>query len=647
MRSPYEGTWQQGIRPTVVTAPDAIVYINGSTDIIGCADCKRRFDFNKYITSVQVDLNVDSPPGSASINMSIPRHSVDDFYFDGNPLIVPMMEVEIFAKGYFVIEGLPQYYPIFWGMVTEVSDSFSGGEHSFSVNCADILKWWELCKMNINPAFTQSTGQLGRNIFGNVLFGSNPYDMIWTLAQEAFGDVVVGTGSLISLIKESQQRGTFNSALRDIMQYWNRRFTRIRSNLLLYGTRGNAVRGDLLYDKYVQQGGGKYFKGRPPSKMASQAVRQANGGDAGSQLIFDPTSDGVTAFRTQFSQAGQVNFWSSEYQTKLEIANTCKEAIGFEFYMDVTGDIVFKPPFYNLDVLGNKPVSWIQDIDIIDWDLSISEAEVVTQVQMQGSFGGTIDYGFGEEATPTTSVTDYHLLRQYGWRTQTFNSEFSGSPLQMFYIGLDMLDRFNAKRFRATVNIPMRPELRLGFPIYLAPKDQMWYVQGISHNIQFGGRAQTTLSLTAKRCKFIAPRGIGTIEWEGIGNQKSGDSKASDIVKEANQESKEKKNVPTTRQLAASGHFKVTIGAAAQQPPMNIPQPGEDDPYAPLILRHPKTGRIVGYPNVVMAYTRPFKATELEISGQGQPKEEPKKATPKEEPAKTAPKKKTKKPKTK
>jgi oligopeptide transport system permease protein len=52
--------------------------------------------------------------------------------------------------------------------------------------------------------------------------------------------------------------------------------------------------------------------------------------------------------------------------------------------MDVSGDIVFKPPFYNLDILHNKPVSWIQDIDIIDWDISESEAEVVTQILMQG-----------------------------------------------------------------------------------------------------------------------------------------------------------------------------------------------------------------------------------------------------------------------
>jgi hypothetical protein len=584
-----------------VTSPDALVFLNGEVDILGCSQCRRRFDWNKYITTVQVDLNVQSAPGSASFNLSIPRHTIDEFYFDGNPLITPMMEVEIFAKGYFLVEGLPQYYPIFWGMVTEVSDSYSAGEHTVSVNCADILKWWELCKMNINPAMTQAVGQAGRNIFGNVFSGSNPYDIIWTLAQHSFGDIIVGSGSLLAMYKEAAQRPQFNAAMADIMMYWERRFGDIRSNLLLYGTRGNAVRGDLLESEYsVTNERGLYNPKIPTKNAVSQMVRRANGGEAGLQMVFDPTDSQVTAFRQQTQV--NINFWQSEFQTKLELANAAKECIGYEFFMDVDGSIVFKPPFYNLDVLSNKPMSWIQDIDIIDWDLSESEAEVVTQLQIQGAFGGNMDWGFGEEMTPATSVTDYHLLRKYGWRTETFNSEFMGSTIHMFYMGLDLLDRMNAQRFRGTVNIPLRPELRLGFPIYLAPKDQVWYVQGISHNIQFGGRAQTTLSLTAKRSKFVAPRGIGSIKLSSF-------KKAPYVQKGTLPTS-----TPTAPELSSHGVFKADIGEAAQIPPTNYPEkPGDADPYEPLILRHPKTGRLLGYPNVVMAYTRPFQVPSKEF----------------------------------
>jgi hypothetical protein len=581
-----------------------MVYINGESDLIGCPQCNRKFDLNKFVTSVTVDLNVDSPPGSANISLAVPRHTIDDLYFDGNLLLTPMMEVEIYCKGYYLIEGIPQYYPIFWGMITDVSDSYSGGEHTIAINCADILKWWEICQMNVNPAFTQPAGQQGRNLFGSVFSGSNPYDVIWTLAQQSFGDVVVGSGSLVSMNKEEGQKETFNAALSDIMLYWQKRFSRIRSNLLLYGTQGTAVRGDTLYDIYNST---KQENGKP---FASQVVRAANGGQTAGQMAFDPTDPQVTSMRTQFMNAGQINLWQSEYQTKIEAANTAKNAIGFEFFMDVDGSIVFKPPFYNLDVLPNKPVSWIQDIDVIDWDFSESEAEVVTQITIQGGFAGNVDYSLGEDLTPFTSVTDYHLLRKYGWRQHPFSSEFLGDTQLMFYVGMDMLDRLNSKRHRGTVTIPCRPELRMGFPVYVASKDQIWYVSGISHNISFGGRATTSLTLTAKRQKFIAPKGIGTMSVTGVANTPPPDNQS---VPETPLSQGGK---ISSRDLTNLASFELRVGEAAQLPP-SIPGQQQaasgDNPYEPLILRHPKTGRIVGYPNVVMAYTRPFTPTPEEL----------------------------------
>lgn len=598
MQSPFQGTYNPYARPTVVQAPDAKVYFNGELDIQGCSNCQKRVELGKYITSVSVNLDVDSVPGSASISMSIPKYTVDDVFVDGVPILTPMMEVEIFAKGFYLVEGVPQYYPIFWGLITEVTDGYSGGEYTLEVSCADILKWWEVCRMNVNPAFTAPVGQLGTSIFGNVLYGTNPYDVIYSLAQMAFGDVVMGTGSLVSLVKETGQQATFNAALGSIMQYWSERFSRIRSNLLLYGVNGIAVGGGA-----VAQG---YDAGKVKGKNAiSTLVRQANGGEGSGQVAFDPTSPEVTAFKTQFSSAGEVNFWQSEYQTKLEIANACKEAVGFEFYMDVTGEIVFKPPFYNLDIMPNKPISWIQEIDILDISFSEAESEVVTQLSIQGNYGGNVDYGFGPDLTPFSSVVDYHLLRKYGWRPHTMNSEFMGDTLRMFYHGLDILDRINSKRFSASVTIPMRPELRLGFPVYIAHKDQIWYVRGISHSISFGGRATTQLTLTARRTKFLAPTGISVLK-------KKGDRKVSSnaVAGEKVQPSTNKRKPLTISELTTIP-FQLEMGDAATVPPINVDPSNPDTlkPYQPLILRHPKTGRIVGYPNAVMVYTRPYEPT--------------------------------------
>lgn len=475
--------------------------------------------------------------------------------------------------------------------------------------------------MNVSPAFQAPSGQLGRSIFGNTLYGTNVYDLIYTLSNMAFGDIIIATGSLTALKKEEAQKQTFNAALGDIMQYWASRFSKIRSSLLLYGVNGIAVRGDSIAHAY------KSGKVTPGVQSIANAVRNANGGDSAAQLVFDPTDPDVTAFRTQFSAAGEVDFWQSNYQTKLEIANSCKTAVGFEFYMDVTGDIVFKPPFFNLDILSNKPISWIQPIDIIDYDITDSESGVVTQLTIQGSYGGNIDYGFGPEITPVTSVTDYHLLRKYGWRSRPYNSEFMGDTTRMFYHGLDVLDRINSDRIQMTVSIPHRPELRLGFPVYISHLDQIWYVKGISHTIAFGGRAQTQLSLTARRQKFLAPKGISTLHTNGVKEDATANPNTKSSSSKVSQKPSGKAKEPLTIRQLAKSSFRLDLGDAATIPPVNFnpDDPKSLDPYAPLVLRHPKSGKIMGYPNVVMVYARPYdpKGSFTTVAGEKKPGENP------------------------
>ena len=51
-------------------------------------------------------------------------------------------------------------------------------------------------------------------------------------------------------------------------------------------------------------------------------------------------------------QWGNVNLFESSYTSKLDIARAAATAVGYEFYQDVDGDLVFKPPLYNMDTSG-------------------------------------------------------------------------------------------------------------------------------------------------------------------------------------------------------------------------------------------------------------------------------------------------------
>jgi hypothetical protein len=68
--------------------------------------------------------------------------------------------------------------------------------------------------------------------------------------------------------------------------------------------------------------------------------------------------------------------------------------------------------------------------------------------------------------------------------------------------------------------------------------------------------------------------------------------------------------------LSEYGKFRLEVGAAATLPPTTaaLEKVQGDNPYEALILRHPKTGRVMGFPNVTMAYTRPFSAPPDELA---------------------------------
>ncbi|KKL29035.1 hypothetical protein LCGC14_2369160, partial [marine sediment metagenome] len=184
--------------------------IIGETTVIGCGECRRKVNFNKYVTGISTEGSVDSPPGSGSVVLSIPDNDVNEFYVDGQFTIIPMMEIEFFAKGYFTVGGFPQYYRIFWGLVSSVSKTWSNGVTTINISCRDILRWWEITNVILQPGFLEAGNSAGGwNLFQNRFSGANPYVVIITLGREAMGDFSHTTGSFMSFKPEKgAEQGT-------------------------------------------------------------------------------------------------------------------------------------------------------------------------------------------------------------------------------------------------------------------------------------------------------------------------------------------------------------------------------------------------------------------------------------------------------
>jgi hypothetical protein len=581
--SAFRGTWSPNARPYVTLTPDVYVSIQGSTEVISCGECRRKVDFNRFVTGISTDANVEVAPGSAQIQLSIPDNSVNDFYVDGQLVIRPMMEIEIFAKGYFTVGGYPQYYRIFWGLVSSIQKGWSNGVTTVSVQCRDILRWWELTNVTLNPAFLANEGSSSGNyqLFQNQFAGANPYTVITALAREAMGDFSATTGSFTSFKPEvGKEQEVIGSFMKDVMAYWQLKFSNIWNNLVLYGSTGQA---------YTFSGD----QGQVSAVQISKTIFAEEAATAdlnGETSLFKIQPSEIAAFKVDVSRAGDVEFFQNETQSKLSVAMIARDQAGYEFYCDTTGDIIFKPPFYNLNVLPNKPVSWIQDFDIIEDSIHDSEGEVYTHITSSGNaFGGVTDWGLNDEiTTPRTGVIDYHLLRNYGWRRLDYQCEWAGNPRKLFYHLLDYLDRVNAKRQGGTVTIPMRPELRMGFPVWIPRYDSFFYVQGISHQYSPGGQATSTLTLIAKRSKFIAPKNIGKVVKTG----------------EKTVEYKNKRD-PTKNRVRVEPTFQIDFPSGVGET-SGVPSQQTNDYGEPAQIRDPRTGKLLGFPNAVMVFRQTY-----------------------------------------
>jgi hypothetical protein len=500
----FEGTFEENRKPVVTSAPDCIVYLNGRTELPSGSDPTKKVNIQPLIKDVSVNIGVESPPGSADISMHIPRHYVDDFFRAGQPIITTMMEVQIYMKGHYKVGGQPRYYPTFWGVTQSVSESYSAGERTLSISAQDILYWWNIQRINVNPsARGADIAQIGEfNVQGNNYFTrKNPFSIMYTLARTSYGDsmnadIYPGSRQKRSEITEEN--------LEKMMTYWSKKWGRIRHSLRMYGINGRVIQGsqiaELVDDRATEVKAGKATEASK-SKGKQWKSLQAQGS-------IDVTD--IAPFEQVPSKMPNLEVFTSEYSTKMDIANTVADSMGYEFFMDVTGELVFKPPFYNLDVIPNRPVSWIRDVDIINEDYNENPPEA-TMIEASGSLKRNMDIGGGEVTKPRATYIDYRLVQKYGWKPTNYSSTFYGSgndgtgPFRMFYHMVDRLDKENVNVHGGSVTIPIRPELRAGYPVYIEGKDSYYYVESVSHSFNYGSQCTTSLDLKAKRSKFYAP----------------------------------------------------------------------------------------------------------------------------------------------
>lgn len=545
-------------------APDGFILINqqGYLD----SPLGERINFNDDVTNISVNGTVNAPPANASFNISIPRSEYSKYFKNGRPIILPMMEVKIYFKGRFHTlneQGsidVPPPYQQFHGLVKSVSESYSGETHTLSVQCVDLLYWMQITKMNLRPSVLTMRNTGAQSVpYVGVFIKKNPKEIIKEIVNFAFGgqrksangtpinavfvpetfNSISFTGALRSTAYEPVSKKDVVKLQQDIMSdYWTKRLGLDKNtdsnflDLIIFGYK--ASRGERLNDQrskldptdkvnrsnfrsnQTQMESRKDSKSQPVAyktegaasisqtlRDVDEAVQEATG-TVFESSNFDLLMQQLIDNASPFGQVADVDVMdNSSFSSLFEVATTCKDFIGYEFYMSLDGQIVFKPPFYNIDVRAYRPFI-IKDEDIFDFNIEESD-DVITLLSVRGNM--SLDVGTQTDVQKIGVAFDARLSEKYGVRAQTTDLQMVGSygekdqaKLLAIY-AQNEIDRHNAKRYVAQVTIPLTPEIKLGYPIYIEEKNCFAYVTGISHSLSFGSSARTTLSLEAFRWK--------------------------------------------------------------------------------------------------------------------------------------------------
>ena len=557
---PYAGTWQANRRVCVQWTPDFQLYVNGDTSLPGCAQCHRQIDLNEFVNSISVDFGVEPGASNCSIGMAVPRHYGDSIFRDGNTLLRPGLEIHVYFRGYFPMRGLstpnsrpvaginlgdiPQYpyYPVFHGVVVSVTHDYSSGFYTANMTCNGMLHFWEHMKLSgagggsffgTRPA----NSGIQTTLTGHPMTGKTPYAIIYSLYRDTAG-VADGVGFALS---SRTNLNAVNSTTRDplyalTLRYWEQRFRGKIYGLRMHGASGQMFTSSQqaylsLYGHSSTTFGGSrgtgnvspstghesldYLAQDPTillgmrantadgrvSRQVDTALLAANNEGRNSQGL---DALALQAFPADIGSYGQVNLWESTYESKMDIATAVTNVSGYEFYQDADGDLVFKPPMYNLDTSSSR-VYRIEPEDIVSINFSENEPAATYCLVKGGAFQNTRGLVDESEWGCRSQYVDYKLVAQYGWIETSVESTYYTNARSAFYFAINHLDRTNAGSNGATVTIPMRPEIRPGYPVYIPHIDCFYYVTQVAHAFNLGGECTTTLTLTARRRKFLAP----------------------------------------------------------------------------------------------------------------------------------------------
>ena len=516
-------------RETIRTCPDLIIYLDGKTYLLNPYITNTTqgqpytfVSFNDYLQNFSASYDVDNLVPSGNFTLQVANHLKYLFQASGgNNLITSMMEVQVFAKGYFSSgNGNTVYHRVFKGITSHVAHTENGMFLEISVQCLGILHLLEHMFVDLNPALLRNSEQPVTPM-GSAQFKMNPYEMLAAEFQkditfEGFELNAIKQGAVVGHHWEQAVKAGFANKFQPIL-------VNLRKEVHITGySMGSPlpVKSDEITNQ-PEDAEGSSSPNLQAAKVAQKSLLAQNAPHP------DYYVDVIRKYHPDMS-IGSIQLTNGRIVSRLERIRTIVQMIGYEGFQDLDGTIIFKPPLYNLDVtnIGSGVTSTASSIKLSDatnpFIVHLSELESESESEDQQAIKATrmtiqpsIDPSHKLIADSTTSLlrpTATHIdipkMARFGLREEparTLGWLAWGDTRAAYAYAVSELNRANRGWRTYNLTIPLRPELRLGFPMYLPHKDMYGYIKTISISYSFGGAATMTIALDTLRKRPVFP----------------------------------------------------------------------------------------------------------------------------------------------
>jgi hypothetical protein len=542
-------------REIVKLAPDVVVYIDGIpyqlNYFVNDANAGTSYtvvNFNNHVTSFQAAYDTDLMVPSATINLSVPNYQKYLYQMPGgNNLFQPMQQVQVYAKGYYLTNtGDTIYRRVFKGVVSHISYSDDGKMLQISLQCYGIMYMLELMQINVNPSVISGTqNATSLTIYQTKFAGMDPLRQIADAFLFAFQ---TDGAQLDNLTQQSVVSGAFGQAfVRGYMNKWQAILTNMIKDVHIYGvsykdfTKDNTRGGSKVPVKTADTKGqmGK-------DVLADQMAHRSTLDEV--DMVNDTYYSNIREFAPD-RKITDVQLFNSSIINRLDLIRKNVQLVDWEGYQDVDGKIIIKPPLYNLDVtnLGPRnqktspnPQGQGDNANSLDNSLTaiypqsnpfvVHLSEILTEQETEDQAGvkrtrttvaGNIDpqfqFGYNERYLNVVEWVDVPKLARFGLREEPVVVApwfKDGDTFTLFAHAIAETVRANRGYRTYTFTIPLRPELKLGFPVYIPHKDMYAYVKSISVSYQVGSTATMTVTCDSVRRRVL----VNTPQKDANGN---------------------------------------------------------------------------------------------------------------------------------